>query len=151
MKDSQRKAMFAKNHNSSSLVKDPKERYVWYNHEHALKMQPHENKTTITRGAPKSIKFCSRCNKSFDSSQAKGGGFMQGLICNACHEKDLKPSSYPAHWQWNKMTQPEKEKSLQKIVIGSTEAEVYSKKKFEELPKTLQKKFADAHGIVHHI
>ena len=37
---------------------------------------------------------------------------MSGLLCNGCHAKGLRPSGYPAHWVWNKMSLEEKQKDL---------------------------------------
>tara|TARA_B110000495_G_C22861952_1_gene502613 strand:+ start:235 stop:711 length:477 start_codon:yes stop_codon:yes gene_type:complete len=115
MNDKSRKAMFAKKHNASSVVTNPKERYVWYDHSKALSNSKFENLKSIPKNAPESIKYCSRCGKSHDSGQSKGNrGMFSSPLCNGCHAKKLKPLGHPPHWVWNKMSLKDKESALKK-------------------------------------
>jgi len=141
-------------HNSSSLEENPKDRYVWYDHDKAKKNAQFENLAVIPRNAPQTIKYCTRCHKSFDSGQSKGGSFMSGLLCNGCHAKGLRPSGYPAHWVWNKMSLEEKQKDLkgtkENIVYDPNNPNalnIFSKGDFDKLPFRVREKLRHKWGV----
>ena len=154
MKDSARKAMWAKN-NASSVVNNPNERYVWYDHEKALTNSRFENLKSIPKNAPNSIKYCSRCSKSHDHDQSKGNRGMFSLpLCNGCHSKGLKPLGYPPHWVWNKLTHEEKENVLkdthENIVYDKNNPNVlriYSHSDYDLLPFVVRQKLREKWGI----